>query len=99
MFMMNQNIQKKNKKELTEATKHVAKNTKVSGKPITSSTVSDKYTRQLGGIHTKDFEKLLDEYKNGKQDLVEKLKDNNQVRYHDLIDKEFSKLDSYRNMR
>lgn len=89
----------KNKKELTEATKHVAKNTKVSGKPITSSTVSDKYTRQLGGIHTKDFEKLLDEYKNGKQDLVEKLKDNNQVRYHDLIDKEFSKLDSYRNMR
>ena len=89
----------KNKKELAEATKYVAQTTIVSGKPITPSAVSDKYTRQLGGIHTKDFEKLLMDYKDGKPDLIEKLKENNQDRYHNLIDKEFSKLDQYRNNR
>lgn len=87
------------KKGLAEATKHVADSTIVSGKPISFSAVSDKYTRQLGGIHTKDFEKLLDEYKAGKQDLVEKLKENNQERYRGLIDKEFAKLNVYRNMK
>lgn len=81
-------------KSLSNATKHVAETTIVSGKPITPSAVSDKYTRQLGKIHTKDFEKLLTDYKNGKRDLVERLKDNNQDRYRNLIDMEFSKIDA-----
>ncbi len=86
----------KYKIKLPEATKNVAKTTIVSGKPITPSAVSDKYTRQLGRISTKEFEELLEKYEAGEQDLVEMLKDNNQERYHNLIDKEFSKLDIYR---
>ncbi len=88
----------KNKKSLSEATKYVATNTLVSGKPISRSAVSDKYTRQLGNIHTKDFEELLNKYKNGDDELIEKIKENNQDRYRDLIDIEFSKLNTYRSI-
>ncbi len=81
----------KNKIGLRDATRNVANTASIS-----NSTVIDKYTRRLGGINTKDFEELLNQYKKGDDKLLEKLKKNNQDRYESIIDEEFSKLNTYR---
>ncbi len=80
-----------NTANLNEVAKRVAKDVGVG-----YTTVSDQYTRNLG-IKTNDFERLLKNYiHNGNREIVEKIKSKNKEKYHELIDKEFERLDKLR---